>query len=67
MTILSISSAKLIVVSFICSLLEVALLSFNPLRLETLKKEGRRHASIWLNMKQNLARPIAAILNTQPN
>lgn len=51
-----------VVVSFLCSLAEAVLLSLNPLRLETLKRQGKSYASFWQNMRQNMGRPIAAIL-----
>jgi len=51
-----------LVVSFLCSLAEALLLSLNPTRLETLKRQGKVHASLWINMKKNVDRPIAAIL-----
>lgn len=51
-----------IVVSFLCSMAEAVLLSLSPVRLETLKKQGKRHASAWLDLKKNVDRPIAAIL-----
>lgn len=56
------SSLIAIVVSFLCSLAEAVLLSLNPIRLETLRQQGRPFASSWLAMKQNVGRPIAAIL-----
>jgi len=51
-----------VVISFLCSLAEAVLLSLNPIRLETLKRQGKAYASVWLNMRQNMGRPIAAIL-----
>jgi Mg2+/Co2+ transporter CorB len=51
-----------VIVSFLCSLAEAVLLSLNPIRLETLKRQGKSYASVWLNMRQNMGRPIAAIL-----
>ncbi len=69
MTALIVSCATAIIVSFLCSVAESVLLSLHPLRLETLKKEGRKHASLWLGMKKKIDRPIAAILilNTVAN
>ena len=57
-----VSSLVAIIVSFLCSLAEAVLLSLNPIRLETLKRQGKSYASVWLNMRQNMGRPIAAIL-----
>lgn len=51
-----------IIVSFLCSLAEAVLLSLNPIRLETLNQQGKAHASIWIKLRQNIGRPIAAIL-----
>lgn len=55
--------------SFICSLWESTLLSLNPVRLETMAREGKGYAQTWLRLKQDIDRPIAAILiiNTVSN
>ncbi len=62
MLVLFLSCFVAVSVSALCSLAESVLLSLNPIRLETLKKEGSRFAGAWLRMKQNVGRPIAAIL-----
>jgi len=62
MTIFIASCLIAIVVSFLCSLAEAVLLSLNPMRLETLNQQGKAHAGAWLQMRQNIGRPIAAIL-----
>jgi CBS domain containing-hemolysin-like protein len=62
MLLLLLSCTVAIVVSFLCSVAEAVLLSLNPIRLETLKNEGSHFAAAWLRMKQNVGRPIAAIL-----
>ncbi|MCK6621604.1 MAG: HlyC/CorC family transporter [Calditrichaceae bacterium] len=62
MVIFLISSLTAIVVSFLCSLAEAVLLSLNPIRLETLNKQGHTFARAWIDMKHNIGRPIAAIL-----
>lgn len=54
--------ALALLVSFLCSLAEAVLLSLSPVRLETLKKQGRGYAAGWLDLKRNVDRPIAAIL-----
>jgi putative hemolysin len=54
--------AVALLVSFLCSLAEAVLLSLSPVRLETLKKQGRGYAAGWLDLKRNVDRPIAAIL-----
>lgn len=62
MTLLIASCLTAIVVSFLCSLAEAVLLSLSPMRLETLKQQGKGYAAVWLHMRQNVGRPIAAIL-----
>jgi putative hemolysin len=62
MTVLITSCLVAIVVSFLCSLAEAVLLSLSPMRLETLKQQGKVYAGVWLQMRQNIGRPIAAIL-----
>ena len=62
MTIFIASCLIAIVVSALCSLAEAVLLSLNPIRLEILKQQGKAHAGAWLQMRQNIGRPIAAIL-----
>ena len=56
------SCSVAVFVSFLCSMAEAVLLSLSPVRLETLRKQGRRHAGAWLDLKRNVDRPIAAIL-----
>lgn len=62
MIMLLLSSLTAVVMSFLCSLAEAVLLSLDPVRLEMLKEQGRSYASVLLDMKQNISRPIAAIL-----
>jgi putative hemolysin len=54
--------AVALLVSFLCSLAEAVLLSLSPVRLETLKQQGRAYATSWLDLKRHVDRPIAAIL-----
>jgi CBS domain containing-hemolysin-like protein len=61
-SILILSSSIAIVVSFLCSLAESLLLSLNPLTLNRLQTERPRAAQAWRRLKQNIARPITAIL-----
>ena len=61
-TILIISSTIAIGVSFLCSLAEALLLSFNPLTLNRLQTTRPRAAASWRRLKGNVARPITAIL-----
>ncbi len=48
--------------SFLCSILEAVLLSVTPSYLARLDKEGHRAAPGLIELKQNLDRPLAAIL-----
>ncbi len=61
-SILIISSSIAIFVSFLCSLAEALLLSLNPLTLSHLQATHPRAAESWRRLKQNVARPITAIL-----
>ena len=49
-------------VSFFCALTEAVLLSLNPLALKVREKQGHETAGRWLAMKNNVERPISAIL-----
>ena len=52
-----------VLISFLCSLLESTLMS-TPLSYLTMKEEeGDRNATLFMKMKQNIDRPIAAILS----
>lgn len=62
MTIFLISSLVAVVVSFLCSLTEAALLSLNSVKIETDKQKGRKYAIVLDKLKGNINRPIAAIL-----
>ncbi len=55
--------------SFVCSLTEAVLLSLNPLWLKARSSEGKQAATRWLAMKNQIERPVAAILalNTLAN
>lgn len=55
--------------SMICSLFEATLLSLDTVRLETLKREGKKYAAVWIRLKADINKPIAAILifNTVAN
>lgn len=56
-------------VSFLCSLTEAVLLTLNPLSLRLQEKKGRAVSGRWLKLKNNIERPISAILvfNTLAN
>lgn len=62
MTIFLISSLIAIIVSFLCSLTEAALLSMNSVKIETDKQKGLKYAIVLDKLKSNVNRPIAAIL-----
>lgn len=62
MTIFLISSLVAIIVSFLCSLTEAALLSINTLKIERDKQKGINYAIVLDKLKGNINRPIAAIL-----
>ena len=66
---LLIITATVLVVSFVCSLTEAVLLSLNPLDLKLQEKRGVKDAARWLAMKNQIERPISAILvfNTLAN
>lgn len=58
-----------VVVSFICSLLEACFLSISGVYIQSQLKKGHKSASILRKFKQNMNRPISAILtlNTVAN
>lgn len=62
MTIFLISSLIAIIISFLCSLTEAALLSMNSVKIETDKQKGLKYAIVLDKLKSNVNRPIAAIL-----
>ena len=51
-----------LVVSFICSLLESVLLSVSHAHIAVLVKEGRKRGIIMASLKENINRPLSAIL-----
>ena len=51
-----------IVVSFLCSLLEATLLSITPSYAQIKQKEGSRLGVLLQSFKENIDRPLAAIL-----
>ncbi len=50
-------------VSFLCSILEAVLLSVNPSYIAVLERKGRKSASTLRNLKDNIDRPLSAILS----
>ena len=51
-----------LLISFLCSLLEAVLLSLSIAQVSVMKKEGLKYGSIMAELKQNINRPLAAIL-----
>lgn len=50
-------------VSFVCSALEASLLSITPSYIESLEQSGKKYADNLRKLKQNVDRPLAAILS----
>ena len=50
-------------VSFLCSILEVALLCFTPSFIESLREEKPSLSELLSNLKGNVDMPLAAILS----
>ncbi len=61
-TIFVISVAVALCISFICSLMEAALLSLTPSQVANLSSRHPRIGAIWHGFKTNIERPIAVIL-----
>lgn len=61
-SILVISTATAVSVSFLCSLAEALLLSLNPLTLSHLQAANPRAAESWRRLKRRISHPITAIL-----
>ncbi|WP_058309070.1 hemolysin family protein [Gracilibacillus massiliensis] len=49
-------------VSFLCSILEAVFLSTTPSYLNVQAENGKKRAKLFLNMKENVDRPLSAIL-----
>ncbi|MFO7790537.1 MAG: hemolysin family protein [Bacteroidales bacterium] len=49
-------------ISFLCSLLEAALLSITPSYISLLKQQGKKYGKILAGFKDKIDRPLAAIL-----
>lgn len=62
MTLLIIYASISIIVSFICSILEATLLSMTPSYIAKMKRESPKLATKLSKLKDNLDRPLAAIL-----
>lgn len=68
-TLLVLTVLTVLGVSFLCSLTEAVLLSLNPLSLKLQEKKGSSVSGRWLKLKNQIERPISAILvfNTLAN
>ena len=62
MTVLFFYLALAIFVSFLCSLLESVILSVSPAYIAVLEKENYKRASLLSDLKENIDKPLAAIL-----
>jgi CBS domain containing-hemolysin-like protein len=62
MTVLILYALLSIVFSFICSILEAVLLSVTPTFINIKKKEGKRYANHLEELKQDVDKPLIAIL-----
>mgnify|MGYP002622612662 FL=1 len=62
MTFLAIYLFLAVVVSFTCSLLEAVILSVTPSFINTEVKDGKKYAILLSGLKENIDRPLAAIL-----
>jgi CBS domain containing-hemolysin-like protein len=62
MTLLFVYLALAIIVSFLCSLLESVILSVSPAYIAVLEKENHKRAGLLSDLKDNIDRPLAAIL-----
>ena len=62
MTLLFVYLFLAVFVSFTCSLLEAVILSVTPSFVNTQIKEGKKYATVLKTLKDNVDRPLAAIL-----
>ncbi len=62
MGLLIVFAALSIFFSFMCSILEAALLSITPSYIKIKKKEGKKYAKILTHLKQDIDKPLIAIL-----
>jgi CBS domain containing-hemolysin-like protein len=62
MTLLIVYALLSIIFSFLCSVLEAALLSFTPSFLKLKLQQGKRYASQLIDFKENIDAPLIAIL-----
>lgn len=62
MTLLIVYAVLSILISFLCSILEAALLSFTPTYLRMKTQEGKTYAVTLTNFKKDIDKPLIAIL-----
>lgn len=62
MTLIIALSILVLTVSFLCSMLEAVLLSVTPAYVALLVKDGKRSGKLLERLKENIDRPISAIL-----
>lgn len=62
MTLVLFIFALILAISFLCSLLEAVFLSITPAYVAMEMKEGHRHGRLLDRLKENIDRPLAAIL-----
>ncbi len=62
MTLIIVASLVILSVSFLCSLLEAVFLSINPAFVAMALKENKRSGPLLERLKENIDRPISAIL-----
>ena len=62
MTVLVLSVAVALSISFLCSLLEAAVLSLTPSQVGELARRRPRSGALWQQFKARIERPIAVIL-----
>lgn len=62
MTPILIVAGLTLLASFLCSLLEAALYTLTPARIDVLRKEGRSGSELLAKLREQIEEPIAAIL-----
>ena len=62
MTLLIVYAVLSIFFSFLCSILEAALLSFTPMYLKMKEAEGKGYAKVLAHLKKDIDKPLIAIL-----
>ena len=65
MTLLIVFVAMAIGISFVCSIAEAVLLSITPAYVALLQEKGKRSGEMLFQLKENVDRPLTAILTLQ--